>query len=732
MRGAITERTSQLVTALTASGRTVERNRLAKARRRVIAGHALTPVDGAVLHALGLDMEEEAWNDAVGRMRSAQHGLDHALELAFDGGIRSLSEAVRRSRLEEALFISNPAFHACLFRPNGPLSRFGRRDIRELLTLSRYLRRFCTRNETVSFFGPVTIARLDPNERRALLVGEPADMRTSIDCSTWVAQSLQERARRRLPPLERSARRDPLWRRDGDILVRQLDNKRLAPGPDGIALWQSLGDLQCLMDCGGALGFGEATLRAALGAIAPALRWGPELPSTELFVLQRLAKEIDDEPTRTLAALGRRLEVESWPTIGQTYREAEQLIEALGITVTRRDGSHYADRTLFNAECAGPYMNRVTIGAGPLARLQEGLSGILPLCLLDGLLRRADARAALRARLDGRSRPLLEMLVDDQDNVSPRSEALSSAMSDLVAAAPCVNGVVRLDPADLQPILAHFHAMLSAEDGSPEICLPGIDVLAAGTDLESAQWVLGEIHDDSSSIFGGSLTRVLDNPQTLYGTFCAELEREFDVSNMATVLSRRRHKAVTPEMPGLSIEFTGRSEKPSELRAPISEVTIDAGGTALTYEGRNYHLWPGDLSGVVHVALALPTVKGVRIDLGDATPRIVIGDMVFQRARWRVEGVSRVPLDQAWRWARSLREDRGLPRRVFVRHHAEPKPIFVDLDDPVHIADLTRIGPGLLSITEALPDVGELWWAPNEQPQSSELRIGCLMCFSTE
>lgn len=706
-----------------------ERNRLQKMRRRLNAHQALLPNDEEIVAGFDLTPAMTARGKALENWHRAVSVLNQQIENNLSAEINCLVDTVRSGRFEEALFISNPAFHQRICREGGPLDRLAAKDMRHLLTLSRYVRRFCTRNETVAFFGPTTFARLDPTVESAVALAPPKTTRTEVDCSTWVAQGLMERARKATPALARVARQDPLWRRSAKTLCFGLDGRKVDLNDDAVAVWNALEEPRRLSECADLVSSDQARLKKAVLTIAPALRWAPELPSTDLFTLRSLAETLDDPDVSKLYSIANDLETAVWPAVQDTYREAEKLVSALGLGTSRRGGDHYADRTLFNIECTSAYDGNVLIGAPAIASLQRALEGIMPLCVLDGLLSRADARQALRTRLNGQDRPLLEMLHDDTDVRSTRSAALAAALEDLVRATPVVNNTVRLSAQSLGPLLRRFQDTLHKDDLDNDLCLPGIDVLAAGHDLTQPTWVLGEIHDDSSAIFGGSQSRLRQPYGDLYERFAQQLTNLTDVSGMATVLSRRRHKAVTPEMPGLTIEFTGKSGKDSQCRAPIAEVTISANGRHLLYEGKNYHLWPGDLSGVIHVALALPTVKGIRIRTGDATPRIMVGDMVLQRAQWMANIDAKMDLSAVWKWAQVLQHNLGLPRQVYIRHADEPKPIFVDLENPLHLSDLARLPAGQISISEALPNLDQLWWKPGGKAHSSEFRIGTVMQF---
>ncbi|WP_187414172.1 hypothetical protein [Nonomuraea sp. PA05] len=117
------------------------------------------------------------------------------------------------------------------------------------------------------------------------------------------------------------------------------------------------------------------------------------------------------------------------------------------------------------------------------------------------------------------------------------------------------------------------------------------------------------------------------------------------------------------------------------------------------------------------------------IDLGAHTPRILLDDLIYQRARWRVPLPAERGADAFDRWLaiHRLRRERDLPRHVFVHHPATPTPFYVDFCDPFAVEDLARHDPAEVLITEMLPAPGQLWWRVDGREQCAELRLGCVV-----
>jgi hypothetical protein len=271
-----------------------------------------------------------------------------------------------------------------------------------------------------------------------------------------------------------------------------------------------------------------------------------------------------------------------------------------------------------------------------------------------------------------------------------------------------------------------WHRVPPADRHDP--CLPSPDLMVAGPTLDGGRWLLSELHDDCSSIYGGVEAQLFSDPERLFAEFTAALAPTVPPAGMATIVSRRRSAHVTPELPGLSLELSGRSGRaPTDVR-PIAAATVTPDGRRLVVEGEERLLYPGDLGSVLHRAVSLPALRPVDIDLGRRTPRIVIDGVIYQRARWRVH-LPRPPRDRydRWREVMRLRRAQAVPTRVFMRHPAQPKPLFIDFADPLAVADMARLGPADVLLTEMLPAPDQLWWRPDGQPQCAELRLGCLV-----
>lgn len=703
---------------------------LFRLRRAVQRG--VEPPPGAAaawreLGAAGIEDYESALLELLNTRKHARAAWEHALA----GARRHLHEVLGSERVQEAIFLSSPGFFdhglSSLLRAGPDAARNARLRAHEAVA-HRYVQRLCSRCETTSFFGPVLYATLDAEADVAVHTVAPGREEVVIDASAWVVAGLAELLAPDLDVSLLRPRMNPLFALSAHgTVTRCLDGRRARPAPEVLALWRELDGERSLAEAAGRAGIDLSRLPDVLAAAGNLVVGAVEVPAAAPAQLEQLAdQDRDGGPARRLLAVARTFASTPWPARRAVLAEAERLCEGLGLAARRGAGRQYADRTVLREDRASPLNLKVTLGAPVVAGFRSAITDVLELCLLAALLRREDARDAVRRALGGQARPLCELasaeLVDD----AVRTRELDRVLADLpgLRGAPA-GGEVSVTSGQLSAVLEPLWDLVPLDEDLS--CLPGFDLLAAGVSLQDARWVLGELHDDSSSVHGGFTAALHPDAAGLWADFERRLVRLVDPDRMATIVSRRRTKHITPEPPGLSIELTGRSCKPRSQTAPIAEVQVHPSGHCLVHEGRHMLLYPGDLSSTLHRALALPALTPVSIGAGVHTPRLVVGSTVYQRARWRLP---LEPPNDAYEWwttVAGMRRRHRLPRHVFVRHPDEPKPLHLDLADPLGVEALRRLSPAAIEVTEMLPAPGELWWAPEGDPECAELRVGCLM-----
>ncbi|MFI9627285.1 lantibiotic dehydratase [Streptomyces sp. NPDC052042] len=745
---------------LRAAVRTVEpRQRSLRAlqscRRLVEEAAPLDERCEAILTATGAPHWASGWNALVAaldeRLAAAREELDAALSRAR---LRT-AEAAGRDDFGHAVFVSNPSFHrtaletAPLAHPGWAEARDGgvvpRALRRRVDTLHRYLRRFATKCETVSFFGPVLFGRLRPDQEEALLTGAPGREKVVVEASAWLVEELRERAAGEVPLTRQRVWPSPLFRRQGPdpVLERAVDGRRFKVAAPALALWQAAaaapgGRLDTLVAAAGVLpperAADDAYAAELVKALGPALLVSPwRLPATELHALTRLAAE---HPTAAVVELAEARDAyadAAWPERAGHLMAARAAREQDGGQVSRDSGRHYADRELFHEDRSSPLSERVGFGAPVVDRIREVTEAVFPLAFLAALLAREDARDSLRDELRGSPAPLAALAVREIPARSPRRDRLDSVLRGLVERAVERAGtgdgrpsVVELGRSELDEALAPLWDTVSY--GREDACLPSPDLMVAGPDPATATWVLSELHDDCSSIFGGLERPLHSDPDGLWGGFSERVARAVPSGTAATIVSRRRSAHVTPELPGVAIELSGLSDKDRADVVPIADAVVPASADAVLVDGRERLLYPGDLSSTLHRAVSRPALVPVPVILGAYTPRIVVDGVVLQRARWHLHIPERTG-DTVTQWlaVQRLRASHGIPRHVYVKHPAEPKPLYVDFADPLSVLDIARLPEGEVVVSEMLPTPDQLWWRVAGKPHCAEFRLGCIV-----
>jgi len=268
--------------------------------------------------AVPLEQVEDAslfmeWNRAAVELKGAQEAFERAFDSESASAKAALRELATDARLLEAVASSSPPVFEDLSR--------GRWSARMERQLAGYLQRLCSKNETMSFFGPINYGRIEPDAPTGidlswsgplLLTGRRTHLaswliqgvahRIAFDpgVAPWLVLRLKGFAEPPLPP-----RRQRL----GELLV---DKAVLTPWQLERALAiqakqpskQRLGELLVESGhCGGA--DVDAALAAQTRIDQTLARQGRSGDSEETSLLHRLMRTVDG--TRNLTALAKAL-----------------------------------------------------------------------------------------------------------------------------------------------------------------------------------------------------------------------------------------------------------------------------------------------------------------------------------------------------------------------------------------------------------------------------------------
>ncbi|WHT22380.1 lantibiotic dehydratase [Crossiella sp. CA-258035] len=635
--------------------------------------------------------------------------------------------------------------------------------------VAHYWQRFCVKNDTIGFFGPVGWGRWD--------LGQPG---VTIDPGTGlIAESTVYFSSWAIDTLARVLGEDPALRRW--IPPRRVSFVRIAtdavhlPGrpsqpitPDQRELLLRCDGTRSPVDLAAQLNRPEAEVLAAIEDLVRRrwLVWRLEVPTSAHPEqhLRSTVERVGDPEVRERALAKLTVLEQAKARIHDAYGDSAALSTAMAAleqdfaTLTesaavRAKNSRTAPcRSLVYADCRRSAT--ATLGAAVLAELTP-----LALCLTAARWltnRFAEAmtgriRAAHRKLLDRHGRVDLGALwfeclpVPHPDSTAEidRIQAELRARWARIIKAPQGVRRVRLSAVDIAD-------RVHAEFGEPGLAWniaryvsPDVLVLAENAEAVARgefELVLGELHVAMNTV-GASLF-AMQHPDIT--ELLAETTRDFPGPRVMPMLpkeqpprwsTRSRPALVRPEDYFIGmVDYTADPHHPRALNSADVEV-VDCDGELLLIlpDGTEFPLL--DVFGN-----ALTNRVMDRFSLrpnADHSPRITVDRMIIARETWRIPAADLVfaaEKTESRRFVRvrQWREELDLPRFVFVTSPAEPRPFYVDFDSPVYVTilakaarRLARTDPeGRLTISEMLPNPEQAWLTDDQGNRyTSELRF---------
>lgn len=712
------------------------------------------------------------WNAAVQRVQATWEQGRQMYEEQLAIVRKSLGQIAANQHFQEAVFLSSPQAFAHLERylaywRNGAVPADTYKVRRGEQLCYAYLNRFCAKNDTTSFFGPVNYGQFNAAQslsvRRRFREQESLGKRR-VFVAYWIARTLSQKLSAdpqllpylapRLNPLARllGAGRiymhglqrevrlpEPLYRLlsaiDGEKTLRSLAEELQMSEPEAVKLVETLQRTKLVESC---LPISPTAidaledLRGRVVALPPAV------------AARQAAIEVLEEAERHRRAL----EVAPWPKRLQVWEEAETwFAQHVSQTVQRGNGALYADRLALYEDCQGT-LEELEIG-GPLYRALTGpLVTVLHLYAVAAALRWLDYQV-IGHRVYERMRPTNEvvryidmiMLLEQEPASMPLSEQLALQLSQILcqrAEAGEERGEITLTQADIKQICEPFQEMAGAVLQRHGLLLPSADVLVAASSMEAIdrgdfRLVLGELHDDCSSLFGGFFAYFHPDPQALYAILEQRLHSHPGWKCMASIVSERRNKYVTPELPGKTILLAATSSKDAAQVIPIHQVEVreHEGALMLWADQTPLLLYPGDLRSVAHGCFSLPRVVPF---VWEPTahcihrPRVSVDGIIVQREQWCLSANwLRTAAQQGFELfaqMRHLQRRYGWPDQIFVRWSDVEKPVMIDMAIPMAVRWLRKIAQQAqeVCISEMYPAPADLWWQDSLGTHTLELR----------
>ncbi|WP_235037185.1 lantibiotic dehydratase [Actinomadura sp. K4S16] len=677
---------------------------------------------------------------------------------------RAAAEIAADPLFREAVTWQNPGAARHLARlADAPAVRPGKNPRRERQkrrarenTLVRYWQRYCGKNDTAGFFGPVGWGTLDPEVPVAVEAKPGGGLVRSreVDYEFWALEAYVA-----------ALLDDPdvaPWLPAGVHPHLLVDGNRvLHPGDDPRSLTPA--ETEVLSRCDGTRPAAEIApephLAAALDRLTEdGIVWRgvnmPYNPQAER-VLRDTLEAIPEPQARERALAGLARLDRARASVAAAAGDADALAIALadldaeftavtGAEPVRRSGQMYAGRRLCYEETVRDL--DLTLGRPFLETLSGPFGAVLlPAARwLSAVLAEA-YDAAFRDLLGpgATAVPMPEFWDAAQPLLTGKDRPVDAVAAEFARRWDTLFGLDsaprerRLDftSADLRAEAARLFAAerpgwAGARIHSPDLCVraPSVEAMAAG----EFTLVLGEMHTAWPTLDCALFTERHPDPERLRDAAAEDIGPQFRplyptwwpryTARIAPVLGVTDHQLAFTAAPGAD---------PARV-LPLVALTVSEREGALEVTG------PDGLRRPLREVFALlfgwlGTEAFKLAGTGPHNPRLTLDRLVVARETWRttVGGTGIVPAHgpREYLAARRLRRSLGMPERVFAKVGTEVKPVYVDFTGPRYVSSFATLlrtaressGDDVpVVFTELLPDLDESWL-----PDAAGRRYSC-------
>jgi hypothetical protein len=714
-------------------------------------------------------------------------GSREAYAAEFADEVRRLSSVLNRAAglplLREAIAWQNrhaleTGVDVLLRHGPGTGKRNAQRRRHESLVAS-YLQRYCGKNDTIGFFGPMAWSWIDDEAGLRLTPAAPGSMIAArvAYLEGWAVRAVLARYETGLRPWL-VPRRVPFISVDGTELRLPLGRPRSLTAAEAAVLRACDGIRDAtevaaavLADPGSGMQ-DTAQVFALMARLAASHRlvWQIDIAPQDIrpersarALLARVADDSIREPAEQALAELTAARDEAAAAAGDPDRVAVAMagLEATftrlsGSPATRGAGLAYAGRTLVYEECLRG--DTVRLGSDTLDGIREALAMVLDsarwFTIACGDVYTRHFEAAYRQRADELGTDVvpfadwwaLEIEAISRERppfIEPVLRELGQRWAALFELPPGARRV-QLRAADLRErVAAAFPAgpvpWPLAVHHSPDLMIAEASAETGGR----LTWVLGEVHPGLMTSHYATWLEFHDAPATVHAAI------RHDLRGPAVRLA----ETDTPEHAGTSIQLAALPPGPGDLRLVYADDSCgyDPAGTLVIGDcdlisspsGLRVRRRDGTLErGLLEVVGDLiGTMTASSFDLmtpAAHTPRVTIDDLVVSREKWTLPAAEPAfagNSDESDRYlhARAWAARHGLPRHVFLRFTGERKPIYADLTSLASIDLLCR---GLrrarrnagqdatVTIAEMLPAPDQTWlFDAQGQRYTAELRM---------
>ncbi|MGW7263255.1 lantibiotic dehydratase [Streptomyces sp. NPDC054842] len=637
--------------------------------------------------------------------------------------------------------------------------------------VAHYWQRFCVKNDTIGFFGPVGWGRWD-----ATTPGVTIDTGSGL-----IADSTVYWASWGIDALAKTLDADPglrEWIAPRRVPFVALDGDRVhVPGRRPVTVSAE-----------------AAAVLAACDGVRPARRIAAELPDIDVPAV------LNDLVTRRWVAW--RLEV---PAGTHPDRALRAWLDSVDAPEPRKRGTAALDRLERGRAkvAAARDVDALTEAMAELERdftdltataaLREKSASTAPCRALVYSDTRRSATAGLGPAVLEALRPL-RLLMDSAAWLTSRLAATVTAETRRVydrlaaegevdlasfwfACLPVLHGTARSGADELQrEFAARWQRILDVPEGARRVAVATADIEAqvgeafagAGGGWTAARYLSPDVMiaaDGAEAVARGDFTLVLGELHLAANTLGASLfthqhpdpdelvrltDRDHPGPRLMPLIpkehrsrlsARVRHTLVRPQDHQVALaDFTADPARPRTVRS--ADATVEERAGTLVVRLPDGSAFPAvDVFSHVLTTLAMDLFQ--LLPQADHTPRVTLDRMVVARETWQLPAAGATfadEKDEARRFVRARRwhTGLGLPRHVFVVLPTESRPFYVDFDSPVYVTilakalrRLSRKDPdGTFTLTEMLPTPEQTWLTDDEgRRYTSELRF---VAFDTE
>jgi hypothetical protein len=676
--------------------------------------------------------ERRAAGDALRRWESAVAAFVRLYDDDYDRLRRRLRSRAGHPKVREAVFLSSPDMYEDVWEPyvegeEPPSNSRYRRVERQVYS---YLQRFCAKNETTSFFGPIAYGETRGGRGLTVRRGREPVRRTAV--SYWAVNELArsvaaDRRLRAHVPLRATA---GCTVEDGTVWTPL--HGAVAIDPETEAVFRAVESHRpTLAELSARL---AAPLPDVVRRVTPLLRLGAAVRSFEIdgetfMPLESLTAAVAALPggearaqwSKDLAeldALRAEFEAAAFPRRRSLLTAIEDLFTRLtGVAARRGAGETYADRLVLSEEARSSF--ELTLGAELARDLEARLAPALEVSAAYG-----DA--------------VQDSYVREASATFGPEDSETGFLSYAAHTRPEAVEGSRFAPT---PVTLDRHAL---ETGTHDRSRPGgryalvdlcLEMADAAGEPPAFDLVLSRVHHHL--LVWGWLSAFFPDRRRFERSVRSWLDDDGDAAGLVALAFPRRNKGFY-SFPGPRLAYAGpppasdwevlRGSAFRVARRGKSVVLLDADGRE-----RTLYLALADFTTYPPLAaLSHPLVLHPRIEpSGEEDARLVVGRAILQRHRWRVEAremPARGGGPVSFLALRRCARRRRLPRFVFVRFAHERKPFLVDTLSPfaAHLlVHLFRAG-GPAVFEEMSPGPDGLWLRDDDGRYTCELRAQVL------